>query len=516
MHQKLILGIIIGISTVVIASWIFLITPILKNDFAAFEDIREYLGKDAYVEHIGDNLPTPIISKDFVKYEIINVDRGIMEIKSHYHTTGIISGETIYENTNTYFVDSATRKHVDNEEWYFIFPTDVQKQDYLLLDPNMEVPATFVFEDTKYIDDLEVYVFSCENIGADFSDAWLEFAPTVVYGDQTCRTSIEPITGKTVEFLITWDMYVIQDGRHVSIERGEAETTDYTELILFESAKNTKQLFYIYDFAVPIFLTLIFVAISFASLYNNKSRERGKIIIKQYEELHQANEIKMDLLKKQAQQEKISTLGELTANLAHDIKNPLAVIKNSSTLISRSNDEITKRESHRIDRSVDRIDHQVNQVLTFVKIPNISLSKLPLFKILRDMIDNVKIPEKIEIILPKVDFDVVCDSEKMIIVFSNILLNAIQAIGDKQGTVTINATYDEDSCKIDFENTGPSIPDEIIPKIMEPLFTTKMEGTGLGLTSCQNILKLHNGKITISNNPTTFSVIFPNNQEDQF
>jgi len=65
----------------------------------------------------------------------------------------------------------------------------------------------------------------------------------------------------------------------------------------------------------------------------------------------------------------------------------------------------------------------------------------------------------------------------------------------------------------DFENTGPSIPDEIITKIMEPLFTTKQKGTGLGLTSCNNIIKLHNGKITVSNNPTTFSVIFPNNQE---
>jgi len=133
-------------------------------------------------------------------------------------------------------------------------------------------------------------------------------------------------------------------------------------------------------------------------------------------DLTEIDKLRDELVKK----EKISAIGQMATNLAHDIKNPLSTITISTAIISRnSNDEITKRESYRIGIALDRIDHQVNEVLQFVKMPIISLGKSSILKILRDTIDNVEIPEKIGIILPKKDFDVVCDSEKMIIFFSN-------------------------------------------------------------------------------------------------
>jgi len=236
---------IIGI--LITASWVLFIVPDLKNDFSAFEEIREQLGNDAYVEVIGGKLSTPDSTKDLIEYEIVNVDGNIYEIKSSYTSFDLISGEKIYENIHTYFVDQKTRKHVENEEYYFVFPLNVQKQNYLLLDPTMEVPATFVFEETKYIDDLEVYVFSCETFGDDLSSGYAEFAPTKIYADQTCKTSIEPITGKTVEFEITWDIYSFQDDSRLPVEIGGTETTDFTEQILLQSAKETKNLFSIFD-----------------------------------------------------------------------------------------------------------------------------------------------------------------------------------------------------------------------------------------------------------------------------
>jgi len=267
---------IIGI--LVIISWLFFIVPDLKNDFSAFEELREYVGKDAYVESVGEKLPTPITSKDILEYNIVNVDGDIFEIESTYTTYDQISGEKIYENTNTYFVDQTTRKHVGNEDWYFIFPFNVQKQNYLLIDPNMEVPATFVFEETKYIDDLEVYVFSCETFDDDFSAGFAEYGSTKIYGDQTCKTSIEPITGKTVQFAITWDMYAIQDGSHITIDVGGSETTIFTERILLQTAKEAKHIFSIYDSVIPTFMLLTLGAVFSASVYNKKSKERGKII----------------------------------------------------------------------------------------------------------------------------------------------------------------------------------------------------------------------------------------------
>jgi signal transduction histidine kinase len=62
------------------------------------------------------------------------------------------------------------------------------------------------------------------------------------------------------------------------------------------------------------------------------------------------------------------------------------------------------------------------------------------------------------------------------------------------------------------EDTGPSIPEKDLKKIFELLYTTKMEGTGLGLAGCKNIVQSHKGTITVHNNPTTFTITLPKNQ----
>jgi len=249
-------------------------TPILKNSPTAFENVQEYLGEVRYAGNIGSELSKPVISNDFAKYEIVNQSGNILEIESSYVTTDIITNETIGESENTYFVDANTRKHVDSNEWYFIFPPNVQKQNYVLFHPNVGVPDMFVFEGTKKINDVELYKFSCETAVDDFSHVYEEFLPEIVYGDQTCITSIEPITGKIVEFTIAWDLYVIRNVEHISVEIGEAEITEFSDSTLLKSALETKQLFFIYDFVVPVFLILVFVSVFFTIMYINKSRER--------------------------------------------------------------------------------------------------------------------------------------------------------------------------------------------------------------------------------------------------
>ncbi|WP_232203019.1 MULTISPECIES: HAMP domain-containing sensor histidine kinase [Nitrosopumilus] len=495
----LILFSIIGV--IIVASWILIATPMLKNNSAAFEDIREYLGEDAYAENIGDKLSEPIISSDFLEYKIVNQSGSILEIESSYITKDIITGETIYENYNTYYVDSTTRKHVDHDELYFIFPANVQKQDYFLFDPNMEVPAMFVFEGTKQIGNLEVYEFSCESIGDDFSQAWPEFLPDIVYADQTCKTSIEPVTGKTIEFAITWDMYVIKDGKHVSVEMGEAETTDFSELILLQSASDTKQLFYVYDFVVPVFLILVLVSIFFTILYINKSKEKGKIIIKQLEEMQKT--------------EKIATIGHLASRLAHDIRNPLSVIQMTVDIL-RNDPEISKRfqkYGDSITESIQRIGYQVNNVLDYVQQKPLKLEKMAVSAIIDSALESLKIPENITVEKTATDEEIVCDHHMIRIVFINIITNAIYAIDSKVGKIRINVKPDYDSVKIEISNTGEPIPEKELEKIFEPLFTTKQEGTGLGLASCKSIIEQHGGTISVKNNPTTFTITLPRNQE---
>jgi len=118
-------------------------------------------------------------------------------------------------------------------------------------------------------------------------------------------------------------------------------------------------------------------------------------------------------------------------------------------------------------------------------------------------------PKNISIKLPDNDIIIKCDVKKIEIVLINLILNAIQAIGKNAGHITINSKEIDNHYEIKIQNTGESISDSNLEKIFEPLFTTKYQGTGLGLSTCKNVIEQHGGKISVKNNPTTFTIIFP-------
>jgi signal transduction histidine kinase len=116
--------------------------------------------------------------------------------------------------------------------------------------------------------------------------------------------------------------------------------------------------------------------------------------------------------------------------------------------------------------------------------------------------------------LPDDDIIIKCDVRKMEIVLINLILNSIQAIGENTGNITINSKETKNHYEIEIQNTGESIPDSLLEKIFEPLFTTKYQGTGLGLSTCKNVIEQHGGKILAKNNPTAFKIIFPKEVEE--
>lgn len=97
----------------------------------------------------------------------------------------------------------------------------------------------------------------------------------------------------------------------------------------------------------------------------------------------------------------------------------------------------------------------------------------------------------------------------MQIVFKNLILNSIQAIGDKEGQININFESDATSTTIRIQDSGEGIQDLSLKEIFDPLKTTKQQGTGLGLVSCKNIIESHGGTIFAKNNPTEFIIILP-------
>ena len=212
--------------------------------------------------------------------------------------------------------------------------------------------------------------------------------------------------------------------------------------------------------------------------------------------------------------ERLSAIGELSGRLAHDLRNPLSVIKMSVDLIKQNSNNatisdttITKRLDL-IEKSIERMSHQVDDVLGFVRNSPIKLSETSLRNLAISSIAKINIPENIEIKVEDTDYKINCDSTKLDAVFINLIINAIQAMPNG-GKITIRIKPSKSDVLIDFENSGEPIPNEIMNKVFDPLFTTKQTGTGLGLASCKNIVELHGGTISVQNNPTTFTIKLP-------
>jgi len=214
---------------------------------------------------------------------------------------------------------------------------------------------------------------------------------------------------------------------------------------------------------------------------------------------------------------RLSAIGELSARIAHDLRNPLGVIKNSIEIMKIRNpsmDEKSKNDLSRLDRAVTRMTHQIDEVLDYVTPKPLNLSDNSLTNIINLSLERMIRPDTVKINLPENDLVIRCDAEKLEIVFANLITNAIQAMNDK-GEINIRIIDDQNEALIEVEDTGPGMTAEIMAKIFDPLFTTKQTGTGLGLVSCKSVIEHHGGIIHVKSEigkGTTFTIKLPKSQ----
>ncbi len=129
---------------------------------------------------------------------------------------------------------------------------------------------------------------------------------------------------------------------------------------------------------------------------------------------------------------------------------------------------------------------------------------------LMSMIIPKNCPPNIQINLPKNDFQIFGNFYKLVVVFSNLVENSIEAMKNN-GVINIFAREGTDFIMIDLKDSGPGFPPEILKKAFSTLFTTKSGGNGLGLKVAKTIIEMHGGTISVRNNPTTFSIKLPKN-----
>ena len=219
------------------------------------------------------------------------------------------------------------------------------------------------------------------------------------------------------------------------------------------------------------------------------------------------------LIKKRVNEQKLAIAGELSARLAHDLRNPLSIIQLTleNLKMMYGANEKQQKKIDKVEHAISRITHQVDDVLDFVKIQSLVLSKTKILDIIADALDAIYVPNNILLKLPKNNIELNCDKKKISIVFVNLILNGIQAIEDDKGTVEIRLKENTDNIVIEVEDSGIGISKQDAEHIFDPLFTTKQAGTGLGLSSVKSIIDTHGGTIYVTSPPTIFTITLPKN-----
>ena len=234
--------------------------------------------------------------------------------------------------------------------------------------------------------------------------------------------------------------------------------------------------------------------ISASSLYDeNKNLLGSNSVIRDISDMTNARELISNLKLQQ-----MTILGELTARIAHDFRNPLNIVKNSIEFM-KSKNLVSKEAFHHVDmmtRAVDRMSHQVNEVMEYVRSPELALQLCSILDIITNTVNGITIPESIQINLPDNDVIALCDPNKLEIVFVNLILNAIQAM-ENNGRIDIKIIENATDVEVEIRDTGTGIPQNLLDKIFDPLFTTRMIGTGLGLPASDVIMRKHGGSVKV-------------------
>lgn len=262
------------------------------------------------------------------------------------------------------------------------------------------------------------------------------------------------------------------------------------------------------DLSIPIGERTIQVSVSSSYLLDGNQQPIGILLI-----LWNMQEVKQ-LQQQVLRAGRLAALGEMMAEVAHEIRNPLTSIKGFVQYLQGSHTE-EEREEYMpiIIKEVNRINRIIEELLYFSKPRPTTYQDVDV----HDLLKQTLILVEHKTTLAKVKFSLCLASETPMIrgdadqckqVFLNIMINAIQAI-ENQGELIITTALDEQKryVEITFRDSGHGFVDNDLQRPFDPFYTTKEKGTGLGLAVAQQIITAHNGWITLANHEAGGAVV---------
>src|SRR5581483_7541657 len=216
--------------------------------------------------------------------------------------------------------------------------------------------------------------------------------------------------------------------------------------------------------------------------------------------------------------ERLFAIGQLSAGLAHEIRNPLASVAGAAGILRRNPNDMQKRDECLaiIDRECERLNRLLTNFLQFARPRAPHWQLVDTESILNGVADlaqhalsgkSIVLRKEVESGLPPLQ----CDPEQFKQVLLNLVINSVQAT-EGAGSVTLSASARDGKVLLQVKDEGCGISQDNLDKIFDPFFTTKETGTGLGLSVVHQIVEQHGGLLTVENNAgrgATFSILLP-------
>jgi two-component system nitrogen regulation sensor histidine kinase GlnL len=243
----------------------------------------------------------------------------------------------------------------------------------------------------------------------------------------------------------------------------------------------------------------------------DSSRPAGGVVV-----LLRDRTVGNSLREEESQRERLDSYGYIAAGIAHEVKNPLSGIRGAAELLGlRAGDERSKRTAELIVNEVDRITELVDRLMVFATGDELQLAPLNLHQMLDRVLELSAVdPQAANVYFDRVFDpsipDIVGDEDRLIQVFLNLARNAIQSMGDEGGTLRITTRMllqgrvigangrPKPTVEITVEDDGPGIPEKLRDRLTTPFFTTKTDGTGLGLPISRHWVTQHGGQLRIA------------------
>ncbi|HUI41822.1 MAG TPA: ATP-binding protein [Terriglobia bacterium] len=260
---------------------------------------------------------------------------------------------------------------------------------------------------------------------------------------------------------------------------------------------------------IALRVLFLFLAAVIVNRFVSENRRQGEQYRKLAETLAETNRHLQEAQAEVRRSERLAALGQLSAGVAHEIRNPLGVIKGSAEMLAQKlppSNPLAVELAGYISSEVDRLNAFVSRFLDFARPLHVERRPAEIqplidraLKAVRDSRADLQVEVERQFApnMPAVPVDAeLCER-----VFANLALNAIQAMGEGGGKLWVRARAANSKLapgvEIEFEDTGPGVPVELREQIFNPFFTTRKDGVGLGLAIVSKIIDEHGGSIRL-------------------